>query len=231
MRSLMTSPTSPTIGTSAARFLLISAGSMSAWITLAPGAKVESWPVTRSSKRAPSAMMRSERCRPVTAATVPCMPGMPRLSVVAVGHRAARHERRDDRDAGQVDEAAQLLARAGPHDAAADVEHRSLRLGHEAARLADLLAVRPGHRAVAGQVDLRRPAEGRHRLQGVLADVDEHGAGPAGARDVEGLGDGLRDLGRVGDEVVVLRDRHRDAADVGLLEGVGADGSRSRPAR
>ena len=34
----MTSPTSPTIGTSAMRFLEISAGSMSAWITLASGA-------------------------------------------------------------------------------------------------------------------------------------------------------------------------------------------------
>ena len=76
----MTSPTSPTIGTSAMRFLEISAGSMSAWITLASGANVDSWPVTRSSKRAPSAMMRSDFCRPVTAATVPCMPGMPRLS-------------------------------------------------------------------------------------------------------------------------------------------------------
>ena len=157
----MTSPTSPTIGTSAARFLPISAGSMSAWITLAPGANVDSCPVTRSSKRAPSAMSRSDCCSAVTAATVPCIPGMPRLrswlsgtapraiSVVTTGIRVSSTQR------------AQLLAGAGPDDPATDVEHGPLGLGDEPGRLADLLAVRPGHRAVAGQVDLRRPAEGR----------------------------------------------------------------------
>ena len=71
---------SPTIGTSAMRFLEISAGSMSAWMTLAFGANVDSWPVTRSSKRAPRVMSRSAFCSAVTAATVPCMPGMPRCS-------------------------------------------------------------------------------------------------------------------------------------------------------
>ena len=74
----MTSRQSPTIGTSAARFLPISAGSMSAWMTLAPGANESRLPVTRSSKRAPRLMIRSLFCRPATAATVPCMPGMPR---------------------------------------------------------------------------------------------------------------------------------------------------------
>ena len=60
------------------RFLPISAGSMSAWITLAFGANESRLPVTRSSKRAPRLMIRSLRWRPATAATVPCMPGMPR---------------------------------------------------------------------------------------------------------------------------------------------------------
>ena len=80
MRSVSTARQSPTIGTSALRFLLISAGSMSAWITLASGANVLSWPVTRSSKRAPRVMSRSDFCRPVTAETEPCMPGIPRWS-------------------------------------------------------------------------------------------------------------------------------------------------------
>jgi hypothetical protein len=66
------------MGTSAWRFLPISAGSMSAWMTRAPGANESRLPVTRSSKRAPRLMIRSERCSPATAATVPCMPGMPR---------------------------------------------------------------------------------------------------------------------------------------------------------
>ena len=69
--------TSPTIGTSATRFLPISAGSMSMWITRAPGAKASSLPVTRSSKRAPIATSRSERCTAPVAAIVPCMPSMP----------------------------------------------------------------------------------------------------------------------------------------------------------
>jgi hypothetical protein len=50
---------------------------MSACTILAFGAKLASWPVTRSSKRAPSATSRSDFCIAATAATVPCMPGMP----------------------------------------------------------------------------------------------------------------------------------------------------------
>ena len=76
----MTSLQSPTIGTSARRFLEISAGSMSACTISASGAKESSLPVTRSSNLAPSAMSRSARCSAPTAATVPCMPGMPRCS-------------------------------------------------------------------------------------------------------------------------------------------------------
>ena len=40
---------------------------------------------------------------------------------------------------------------------------------------------------------------------------------------MEGGRDRLWDLGRIGDKEVVFGDRHRDAADVGLLEAVGAD--------
>ena len=54
-----TGPRFPTIGRSAARFFPISTGSMSTWMTRAWGAKASSRPVTRSSKRAPSAMIRS----------------------------------------------------------------------------------------------------------------------------------------------------------------------------
>ena len=77
MSSTITSRASPTIGTSARRFFEISAGSMSACTTRACGAKLSSRPVTRSSNRAPSATSRSDSCIAATAATVPCMPGMP----------------------------------------------------------------------------------------------------------------------------------------------------------
>jgi hypothetical protein len=81
----------------------------------------------------------------------------------------------------------------------------------------------PVTRAVARQRQLARPGERGLRLHGVLRHVDEHRPGTAGGGDVERLGDRARDLGGVGDQEVVLGDRHRDAADVRLLEGVGAD--------
>jgi hypothetical protein len=40
---------------------------------------------------------------------------------------------------------------------------------------------------------------------------------------VDGIGEGAWDVGRVGDQEVVLGDWHGDAADVSFLEGIGAD--------
>ena len=142
---------------------------------------------------------------------------------MAVRQGATGHERCHDRDLRELDESPQFLSGPRPDHAAADVEDRALRRRDELGGLADLLAVRTQHRPVAGQVDSRRPGEGRPRLQGIFRDVDEHRPRAPGRGDVEGLGDDARDLGRVGDEVVVLGDRHRDAADVGLLEGITAD--------
>ena len=79
--------------------------------------------MTRSSKRAPSAMSRSDLCIAATAATVPCMPGMPTcwrwlsgnapraMSVVTTGMPVCSAS------------AQQLLGRLGLEHAAADVEH------------------------------------------------------------------------------------------------------------
>ena len=65
--------------------------------------------------------------------------------------------------------------------------------------------------------------EERGGLLRVLGDVDEHGAGAAGGGDLEGLADGGRDVFGARDEEVVLGDGQRDAGDVDLLEGVGAE--------
>ena len=143
---------------------------------------------------------------------------------VAVGEGAPGHQRGDERDAGELGEHLELAGRAGADDPAADVEDRPLRLEDQSRGLADLLGVRAGDRAVAGQVQLGGPGVRRARLEGGLGHVDEHRAGPPGRGDVEGLGHDPRDLVGVGDQEVVLGDRHRDAADVGFLEGVGADG-------
>ena len=40
---------------------------------------------------------------------------------------------------------------------------------------------------------------------------------------MEGLGDRARDVVGIRHEIAVLRDRHGDAANIGLLEGIGAD--------
>ncbi len=160
------------------------------------GAKVSSWPVTRSSKRAPSAMIRSDFCSAVTAETSPCMPGMPTccgwlsgkapsaISVVVTGAPVSSARMRSSAVALRLEHAA------------ADVEHRAAGLVDQPGGLADLLGVRLGHRAVAGQVLLRRPGERGLGLQGVLGDVDQDRAGAAGGGDVERLGDGARDVGR-----------------------------------
>ena len=222
-RSAITSRASPTIGTSACRFLPISAGSMSAWMTLACGANESRLPVTRSSKRAPRLMIRSLRWSAGDRRHGAVHAGHAEVLRVAVGERAAGHQRGDDRHPGHLGEHPQLLGGAGADHAAADVQHRAPRLEDQPGGLADLLGVRAGHRAVAGQHQLGRPAERGLRLHRVLGHVDQHRAGTAGRGDVERLGDGPRDVGGVGDQEVVLGDRHRDAADVGLLEGVGAD--------
>jgi len=83
--------------------------------------------------------------------------------------------------------------------------------------------VRPGDRAVAGQVHPGWPAEVDLLVLCRLRDVHEHRSGASGGRDVEGLGHPLRDLGAVLDEEGVLDDRHGRTDDVRLLEGVGPD--------
>ena len=65
-------------------------------------------PVTRSSNRAPSAMIRSLSCRLSTAGTDAVHARHAEVLRVRVGERAARHERRDDGRAGLLGELQQL---------------------------------------------------------------------------------------------------------------------------
>ena len=140
-----------------------------------------------------------------------------------VGQAALPHQRHDRREPRGLDQGEQLGGGVGVEDAAAGVDDRLLRLDDRLRRLAHLPLVNLRRRAPAGQVDLGRVREVDLGLLGVLGDVDEHGAGPAGAGDVEGVLDRLRQLAGIQDEPRMLDDRHRDAGGVGLLEGVGAD--------
>ena len=82
-------------------------------------------------------------------------------------------------------------------------------------------------RAPAREVDGLRVGEVDLCLLDVTRNVDEDGAAAAGAGDVEGRLHRGADLLHVHHEPRVLDDRHRDAGDVALLEGVGADQGRA----
>ena len=142
---------------------------------------------------------------------------------VRVRERTARHQRGDHRDTGQFRQLGQLLGCLAADDAAAHVQHRFARSRDQLGRLTNLLAVRFGVRFVAGQVHFRRPTERALTLQHILGDVDEHRARTSRGRDVEGLGHHPRNVVAGANQEVVLGDRHGDAGDVGLLEGVRAD--------
>ncbi len=74
-----TSLTSPTIGMSTFTRLEMLDGSMSMWMILRSFcAKCFGLPITRSSKRAPTASSTSQFCIALLASMVPCMPSMPR---------------------------------------------------------------------------------------------------------------------------------------------------------
>ena len=108
----MTSRQSPTMGTSACRFLEISAGSMSAWMTVASGAKVSrlaGHPVVEAGAQGDEQVALLQRRDGGDGAVHARHAEVQR---VAVREGAARHQRGDDRDAGQLGEHAQLRGRA-----------------------------------------------------------------------------------------------------------------------
>ena len=138
-------------------------------------------------------------------------------------HAADAEQRHRDRDVGVFGEAAHEIRRARGDDAVAGEDERTFRLVDEVHRTREFglpgREVRPlmGHRRVFGPFEVAR------LLLTVFRHVDEHRAGPARSRDMEGLAHGGGDVLGVGQQVVVLGDGQRDARDVAFLEGVGAD--------
>ena len=114
----------------------------------------------------------------------------------------------DDRLLGHVDE---------PGDAG----HRGLEL-----LVVEVHGVLDGRARQRGDRALRRNRPTQDAGRHVLGQVDEDGTGPAGGGDLERLVDAARKLGDVLDHDVPLGAGPRDAADVGLLEGVAADTGR-----
>ncbi len=141
---------------------------------------------------------------------------------VRVWKDAARHQGGDYGSSDELGELQQLGRGAGATDTAADVEDGALGRRDQLGCGLNLLAVCLGDRAVADEVDSCIPYEIELGLLRIFGDVDEHGAGAAGARNLVGRGDRARNVFGPLHQERMLRDRHGDADDVDLLERVGA---------
>ena len=100
------------------------------------------------------------------------------------GERAEAHQRRGDREAGELDQFAQQVARrlAGIDDAAAGVEQRPLGVRHQLDRLLDLVEVAFDLRLVAGVREILRLRIDALGELDVLRDIDDDRPGPPGLR-------------------------------------------------
>ena len=154
-------------------------------------------------------------------------PGHSQVLRVRVGKGATRHEGRHERSVRRLDERTHLLARARTKHTTAQEEHGALRVHEQLDRFADLLAVGAPRDAIAGKIELFGPFENGFGLLRILRHVYEHDSRPACRGDVESLFDRERNVIRVLDEDVVLRHGHRHAHDVGLLERVRTNKTRT----
>jgi hypothetical protein len=112
----------------------------------------------------------------------------------------------------------------GKNDAVPSQDHRPLRAVNQFERLL-VFALRGRQvRPVSGHLrnDGLAIEFARHLLR-VLGDIDKHRTRTAGTGDVKRFADRARNLARMGDQIIVLRDGKRDARDVGLLKRVGTD--------
>ena len=136
------------------------------------------------------------------------------------GHAGDTHHRAAHGRVDLVGKGEQLVGRSGGDEAAAEVDEGTLGGVDDFGSLLDTHLFGGMHRV--GGHDGGGDVLGQGRLN-VLGHVDEHGAGTVGLGDAERLADGVGQLLDRLHEIVVLRDGQRDARDVDLLEGVGAD--------
>ena len=141
-----------------------------------------------------------------------------------VGERSPGHQRRDHGYLGLLHQCGEFLEGLCPDHSTADVEHGTLGLRDQPRGRADLTHMGFDGGLVAGQVHLLRPVERGLGCKGILGDVHEHRSGTTRRRDVKGLLHGQGNVLCLLDEKAVLRDRHHDAANVRLLEGIRPDG-------
>ena len=136
------------------------------------------------------------------------------------GYARDAHERAAHGGIDATREPDDFLSRAGRDDAAAKVDEGTLRLVDDlCGRLKRIVA---GF-CRCGWPHGRKLLEVAKRGLNILGDVHEHGSLAARHRKREGLANDPLQAAHIAHEVVVLRDRQRDARDVQLLEGVRAN--------
>ena len=139
---------------------------------------------------------------------------------VGLVHRAHAEKGVGDGDLRLLGKLPQFFGRVGYQDAVTGQDDGPLGAGDLLRGQPDLTVVALEVGLEAGQVDRGRVFGRAGAHQGVLRDVDVHGAGTAGGGDVECFGEDARDVVGVVDQVVVLGARQSDAGDVDLLERV-----------
>ncbi len=143
---------------------------------------------------------------------------------------ADSHQGGHDRNLKCLREFAQSVGGTPIDDAAAGINHRPLRgaqCGKETGagrlrQLARLEAIHPLPITWNGQT--ARTVENALPVLHVLRDIEDHGAGSAGACDLERRAHGGLQLGRIGDQKYMLRHGAHDARHRRFLECIGADG-------
>lgn len=138
------------------------------------------------------------------------------VQLVVVRDRTPAHEGGNDRSVGQLGELDQQVRCVGVEDAATGDDQRALGLQQEPDRLLGLGAGRG--RLVDRQRLVRLGVELDLRLLDVDRQVDEDGAGPTGAHQVERLLEDAGDLRGLQDGGRRLGDRLGDRGDVDGLE-------------
>ncbi len=139
-----------------------------------------------------------------------------------LGDDGLGHDGGDHRSEQHLGQFLYLAGGVGPSGPSADEQHRTLGVPQHLDRVkhAREVLVRRGHREVLlklGRIDLS--PENVHRK------VDVNRALPSAVGDAHAALDRLRQIARLEHPVVMFGDRHHQAEDVRLLEGVVADGS------
>ncbi len=139
---------------------------------------------------------------------------------VVLGEGTDAHEGGGDGDVDLLGEGAEVGRGLGGDDAAAGVDDGAVGLGDEVEDVLQLLVAGVGElgEGLVGELDRGGEDRGEFGLLDVLRNVDDDGAGAAGAGEDEGLLEDAREVGGVEDEVAVFDDRQGHAEEVGLLE-------------